>query len=72
MSTLDWHYELKGSQKRENITEYICNDTLTCSGIPAHTSDKTPKCIVCSVISEVTEGNGSYCNVYTEETDMDL
>jgi hypothetical protein len=72
LSTHDWHYEWKGSQKRENITEYICKDTLTYNGIPAHTSDKTPKCIECSVIGEVKEGNGSYCNVYTEGADMDL
>lgn len=62
----------RGSQKRENIMEYTCKDTLTYSGIPAHTSDETPKCTVCSVIGEVKEGNGNYCNVYTEGADMDL
>jgi len=62
----------RGCQKRVNITEYICKDTLTYSGIPAHTSDETPKCIVCSGIGEVKEGNGNYCNVYIEAADMDL
>jgi len=59
-------------QKRDDHRIYTCKDTLTYSGIPAQTSDKTPKCIECSVIGEVKEGNGSYCNVYTEGAHMDF